>query len=107
MVVATANLTFKITEKELIAWVTDLKTGKPLPNVDVQFYSGPNVASLGTAKTDVDGLARFGLPQHLDSLYTDPYAVVSDGTNFGFGFVTWATTTHPSSLHQHTNISPH
>ncbi len=55
-IVATDNITFKATDSEGLAWLTDLETGKPQANVQVTFY-GEKYNEVGTAKTDKDGLA--------------------------------------------------
>jgi hypothetical protein len=60
LAVGTANLTMKTSEKEVLVWATDLKTGLPIPNADIQVSE--NISRLiGTQKTDQNGLARFEL----------------------------------------------
>ncbi len=54
-----ANVTLKANGSEAMAWVTDLKTGQPLPGVNVRFTDGTNDVS---AKTDRDGVASVKLP---------------------------------------------
>ncbi|MEP7286630.1 MAG: Ig-like domain-containing protein [Chloroflexota bacterium] len=90
MVVATANLTLKLSERQAIAWVTDLQSGKPVANVDVKFYGGEKHDEIGTAKTDSDGLATYSFAQPLQTLNEDLYAVVNDGTNFAVGTSNWS-----------------
>jgi uncharacterized protein YfaS (alpha-2-macroglobulin family) len=93
MLVATSNITLKIAQGEVMAWVTDLKGGQPVPNVAVQFYHGTKATFLGTpVQTDQDGIARLALPvtpTTTNALYDDIYAVVSDDTHFGIGSSNW------------------
>lgn len=56
-VVATDSLTFKASENEALAWLTDLQTGKPASNVPLVFYD-EYFHELGRVKTDRDGLAE-------------------------------------------------
>lgn len=56
IILATDNLTFKMTESEGLAWLTDLETGAPVKDVDVVFYDMDG-KELGQATTDRNGLA--------------------------------------------------
>lgn len=92
MLVATANVTLKVSGTQILAWVTDLKSGQPMPNLDVKFY-GAKQQSIGSAKTDNNGLAIMAMPQKViidNSLYnTQVYAVVNDGTNLAVAALNW------------------
>jgi hypothetical protein len=50
------GLTTFVDGQELLAWVTDLQTGAPVPDADVSLLG----ASQGAARTDASGLARLG-----------------------------------------------
>ena len=54
-----ANVTLKASGSEALAWVTDLKSGQPIPGVNVRFTDGKNDVS---AATDRDGVASVKLP---------------------------------------------
>lgn len=82
MVVATVNITLKFSPDQAMAWVTDLQTGEPVANQEVTFY-GHSRTEIGRLTTDENGIALLKIP-HLDSLYTDLYAVVDSGDAFGF-----------------------
>ncbi|HLY29255.1 MAG TPA: Ig-like domain-containing protein, partial [Aggregatilineales bacterium] len=105
MIVATANVTLKVAQRSVFAWVTDLQSGKPVANVNVQFYQNPT-AQLGTAKTDANGVALIALPSSLDSLYSDIYALVNDGTNFGASVSDMTDGIEPFDFSQDTNFYP-
>jgi hypothetical protein len=104
-VVATANITLKRSAGQVLAWVTDMESGDPVPDASVQFYDA-DFRLLAIVRTDADGIAvlnsrRLEQPQQV-------YAVVQDEDNFGFvtnswsngigngGFISYATT--PSNL---------
>ncbi len=55
-IVATDNITLKTSPTDASAWVTDLESGKPQPDVSVTFYD-VNWNTLGTASTDKNGIA--------------------------------------------------
>ncbi len=56
LVVSNRNLTFKSSNAEGLAWLTDLRSGQPLKNVPVTFISGEDE---GQSKTDADGVATY------------------------------------------------
>jgi len=83
-IVATDNVTFKATDSDALAWVTDLESGKPQANVNVTFFSD-KFRKLGTVKTDKDGLA------YLENGNT-PYYVQAEGNgHFGFTALNWGS----------------
>jgi alpha-2-macroglobulin len=82
LVVATANITFKFSQSEGLAWVTDMENGAPIANVPVTFFD-EDFNTIATAVTDAEGLARVSIPR-LRSLYTSIYTVVDTGMEFGF-----------------------
>jgi uncharacterized protein YfaS (alpha-2-macroglobulin family) len=95
MLVATANVMVKVGTQQALAWVTDLQSGQPLANVDVQFYVvNKNAKPLGSPiKTDGNGLATLNLLAYPEATYytgISVNAVVSDATNLGIGSNYWA-----------------
>ncbi|NDJ87121.1 MAG: hypothetical protein GYB66_14680, partial [Chloroflexi bacterium] len=82
LVVATANITMKFSPNQSLAWVTDMQTGQPIPNVPVTFYD-EGFSVIQSATTDQDGLAIIDIPQ-LDTLYTTLFAVVETEEHFGY-----------------------
>ncbi|MBO9309812.1 MAG: Ig-like domain-containing protein, partial [Chloroflexi bacterium] len=90
MLVATVNITLKLSERKLLAWVTDLQSGAPLPDLPVQFsLSEKRFAPIGVVRTDSDGVAIFELPERLDSLYTEAHALIETPEHFGFATASW------------------
>ena len=93
LLVSRFNLTLKHTEEEALVWVTDLATGKPVPNQPVSLYGspagttpkGPLPASdtpnaLGSARTDADGLVRLSFTTPVEA-WANVYAISEvDGT---------------------------
>ncbi len=89
MIVATTNITLKVSAKQAFVWATDLQSGQPVSGLTVQFFADSSTL-LGKADTDSSGIARFDLPSRLDSLYTgNLYALIDDGKNFGFDVADW------------------
>ena len=60
MVVSETNLTLKAGQRDVLAWATDLESGRPLVGLEVAFYDD-NQQLLGTATTGDEGLARLDL----------------------------------------------
>ncbi|HRE48387.1 MAG TPA: Ig-like domain-containing protein [Aggregatilineales bacterium] len=100
MFVAKSNLTLKLTPYGVMAWVTDLQSGQPVPNQSVTFYNVErtdganndtryNVITLGEAMSDADGIAYFAFPKPLDNLYTGLVAAVGEKSHFGIGSLNW------------------
>jgi hypothetical protein len=87
MIVATANVTLKASERSAMAWVTDLQSGQPVAGARVQFYRG--IGLVGEATTDANGVAVLALPNRLASLYADFFALVNDGTTFAAASLNW------------------
>lgn len=78
LVVSTLNLAMKRTQTEALVWVTDLKTGKPVPNQPLTLY-GPNGGSIASSATDADGVFRAPLPKVLS--YEPVFATSISGGN--------------------------
>lgn len=90
LLVATVNITLKLSERTLMAWVTDLQSGEPVPNLPVQLSTGRNAfVPILTARTDAEGVAIFELPERLESLYTWLSALVETPDHFGYASVDW------------------
>ena len=115
MLVATANVTLKVAARTMLAWVTDLDSGLPVPGVPVTFYRGREVGrwpdirleteSLGAATTDADGLAILTLDAQLDELWQNYYAVLQ-GERFGIGFTGWESGIEPWNFQQSADYYP-
>ncbi|MGB8982108.1 MAG: Ig-like domain-containing protein, partial [Anaerolineales bacterium] len=58
-VVATDNITLKSSRTEASAWVVDLESGTPQPDLPVKFYD-EHLRELGEKATDPNGLASLG-----------------------------------------------
>jgi uncharacterized protein YfaS (alpha-2-macroglobulin family) len=107
MLVATVNITLKLSERKLLAWVTDLQSGAPVPDLPVQFsLSEERFAPIRTVRTDSDGIAIFELPDRLDSLYVDAHALIETPEHFGFATLTWDEGIAPWYFNQPSNYYP-
>ncbi len=58
LVVSPINLTLKAGEHDALVWANDLQSGQPVPDLTVDFYDRSSRNLLGTATTDVEGVAR-------------------------------------------------
>ncbi len=98
MIVSPINLTLKTTQTEAMIWATDLKTGRPVPDLDLQMYDWYHNTRLDSpARTDANGLARLNVADpnlyyNIVVLSAEPFAAGSAYWNrgisaweFGFG----------------------
>ena len=83
-IVATDNITFKVTGNEALAWVTDLETGKPQVDVNVTFYD-EKYKAVGTVKTDGNGLA------YLSGVKNTTFVQVTGKDHLAFASITWGS----------------
>jgi uncharacterized protein YfaS (alpha-2-macroglobulin family) len=88
VIVANANLTFKTTLSEAMAWVTDLESGEPIANVPIQVV-GKNQLLLGKGITDQNGVAviQYG------KVYYDGIAIAytPEGPTLSYALNTWGS----------------
>ena len=89
LLVADANLTFKSSYDEALAWVTDLESGKPLAGVPVTFYD-ENFNPVNQGVTDGSGLLKTSIPRPAD-YYSNRYAMVNGGEHFAFASSAWGS----------------
>ena len=87
-IVANANLTLKTTPTEALIWMTDLESGNPLADINVEVM-GLHQIKLGKAKTDQNGLARIQYPE----TYYDntAFAYTTEGQIFSFAGNNWGS----------------
>jgi uncharacterized protein YfaS (alpha-2-macroglobulin family) len=84
-IVATDNVTLKTTTVEGSAWVTDLESGKPQPNVSVTFYN-QNLVKVGSAvPTDKNGIAYW------NGLNQPSFARVEGDDHLAFTAIDWGS----------------
>jgi hypothetical protein len=80
LVVSNINLTMKTSADQVLVWATDYKTGQPVSNVALTFYSN-NFSSIVSATTDEQGIARANYQSVNESLYgalsTTPFAATA------------------------------
>ncbi len=90
MIVGTANITFKMGEREALVWVTDVQSGLPVPNAAVTLYD-QNFRPFGSGQTDKDGLLAVQWDDTKD-MWTTAYAVVGEpgGNVFGIAINQWS-----------------
>ena len=83
-VVATDNITLKTSTTDASAWVTDLESGEPQPNVAVTFFN-EKLAAIGHAVTDINGLA------YLNNLNNPTNASIDRTGHFAFTSIGWGS----------------
>jgi uncharacterized protein YfaS (alpha-2-macroglobulin family) len=83
LVVGSANVTFKMAEREALVWATDLQSGQPLPNTAVKIYDDA-FQPLTSGKTDKDGIFTVKLDNPVD-IWRTTYAVVGEPETDVFG----------------------
>jgi len=89
LVVASANLTFKTTANEALAWVTDLRSGRPLPDISLTVYN-ESFRSVAQGVTDADGVLQVAVPVP-PKPEDERYVVADDGQVFGFASSGWGS----------------
>jgi uncharacterized protein YfaS (alpha-2-macroglobulin family) len=86
--VVDVNVTYKISAREVLAWVTKLGTGEPVYNARVKLFDINN-KPLGESRTDENGLATISMPQPFNPNMS--YYAVSDENGFGLAHSNWGT----------------
>ncbi|MBN1563509.1 MAG: Ig-like domain-containing protein [Anaerolineae bacterium] len=104
MLVQSANITLKFSQDTALAWVTDLQSGDPIPDLPVIFYNS-NFNPVARGTTDADGLAVAQIP-HLADLYSDMYAVVDEADQFGFAVSRWSDGMDPWQFDIYSDYNP-
>ncbi len=109
LIVATDNVTLKVTQHEALAWITDLKSGQPTVGRPVQFY---RVMQLAREKkvlpygqpvmTNKNGFALLTANEELYPGSEVIYATVSGGGHFGIAESSWAQGIDASDFQQPT-----
>ena len=95
LAVVDTNLTLKMSTEEALIWATDLSSGRPLTETEVQLLNGAGtLVAAGT--TDVDGLARLRIGP-LESLWDRYLAVLGEPgqPQFGVAVSNWDTGARP------------
>ncbi len=87
MVVASASLNFKASSSDGLVWLTDLKSGQPVPNVPVTVYNRNNQA-IGEGITDPDGLVYLNLPKY-ENDYEHYFATAQTDQVFAYVSSEW------------------
>ncbi len=79
------HFTLKSASGEALAWATDYRSGQPVPNVPITFYTY-NGGTIGSVTTDAQGLARLKYSNSegvQGALSTEPYAAISNNWSSG------------------------
>jgi hypothetical protein len=91
LIVSRYNLTLKRGSQEVLAWLTDLQSGQPVPNVPVRFID-PN-GQPQTGQTDDEGVATFNYEIPPDSYIPTLFVFAGDpdqaDDNFAVGGTGW------------------
>jgi uncharacterized protein YfaS (alpha-2-macroglobulin family) len=95
LVVATANLTIKYTQSEVLVWLTDLTSGKPVGGTSITVYNG-DFAPIGQGVTDENGLLYIPNITSNTSYYYSLYAMTDEGqATFAFAASDWGSGVTP------------
>ncbi|HYF63374.1 MAG TPA: MG2 domain-containing protein, partial [Herpetosiphonaceae bacterium] len=90
LVVSDLNMTLKSAEREALVWVNELSSGQPRAGLTVEFYDNQH-ASLGSATTDAQGIARLDLKRTdnrgVMALVKAPFGAIA--TDWGGGTSAW------------------
>ncbi len=95
LIVSTAALTTKVTPGEFLVWVTDLKSGKPVPAAHVKVYdlTGQVVVS---GDSDGNGLFRGPVPASVTANYPNTYWISAEGDKiFALSSTNWQDNFQP------------
>lgn len=92
-VVSSANITTKITNRDLLVWAVDMKSGAPLAGLPLDVLNSAN-SSVATGTTGDDGVARIDVRAPANGNYYDGYYVSAErsdvtalaGTMWSSGF---------------------
>ena len=79
------HFTLKSAPGEALVWATDYRSGQPVSNVPITFYTY-NGGTIGSVTTDAQGLARLkhSDPQGVQgAMSTEPYAAISNNWSSG------------------------
>lgn len=87
IVLTDVNVTLKASNRAALAWVTDLKTGQPVPNAKVRFTDNGKIEALAT--TGADGVARVDLPAEHKSWEPLLALASTEAGSFGVASATW------------------
>ncbi|MEW5957615.1 MAG: Ig-like domain-containing protein [Chloroflexota bacterium] len=98
LVVSNNNVTFKTSNGEGLAWVTDLRSGQPRPDLPITYKASPSgqskVDDLGQAATGDDGVALLKYDSPRRDAYEPRFAFVGNpdqpDENFGVTVSDWA-----------------
>jgi uncharacterized protein YfaS (alpha-2-macroglobulin family) len=96
--VASANLTLKLSSGDGLLWVTDFTSGKPLADTAVKVVNS-NDETIIKGKTDGDGLFKFDLPKADSQNDRGYFAIAEDsGGRFGFASSYWWSGVSPEDF---------
>ena len=87
MLVVTANLTYKSSFNEALAWLTDLQSGQPISGATVRFYDD-DFDLFAEGVTGADGVVEVARPP-VDYLYNLSYAIAEGPGLFAVALSQW------------------
>ncbi|MCC6958195.1 MAG: Ig-like domain-containing protein, partial [Anaerolineales bacterium] len=89
VMVAGANLSFKVSSSDGLVWLTDMESGRPVPGASVTIYD-KSFKPIASGQTDRDGSLHLDLPESSDP-YEPRFALSTDGRAFGFAGSQWGS----------------
>ncbi|RMF35715.1 MAG: alpha-2-macroglobulin, partial [Chloroflexi bacterium] len=104
LVVADAQLTLKMGQREVLVWATDLQTGQPVAGLPITLYDA-GMKSLAQGQTDAEGVfqAHFDAPLDLWGAY---YAVAKEEGHLAVAFNQWSDGIAPWDFNLNSNFDP-
>ncbi len=91
LIASPVNLTLKTTERQILAWATDLETGVPKPGLILKAYNSDGDL-LGVSISDSEGLASFEVGDALDwrgAMIVGHSPFVAASTGWSDGISAW------------------
>lgn len=88
-VISKSSLAMKKSLSEMMIWGTDLRSGEPVAGLSVSVISS-NGKEVGTAETDVSGVAKIKLPDSGDDYYRDYLIIAERGGDAAFVHSSWS-----------------
>jgi uncharacterized protein YfaS (alpha-2-macroglobulin family) len=93
ILVSSANITYKATQTDALAWVTDLQSGVPLAGVPLTVYDA-KFQVLASGVTDRDGLLSLIVPPP-GNAFEARYVISTDMQHFGVASTDWGSGASP------------
>ncbi len=88
-IISKSSLALKTSQSEMLVWATDLKDGEPVSGETITVLSRGR-KEIGTAETDVSGVAKISLPDGGDDYYREYLVIGERGGDVAFVHSSWS-----------------